>query len=235
MDAMHTHTVSNMLRPPCSLLSPTPTSPCCHAGTLFKLTTVPDGASGASLSKGTCSRQSSTRILCSIGPGSGKHLVWRVVVGPDVFVSVAPLVLSFTPPVITGVSGAERMPTMGGSAVTITGTSFGPLPSIVVFYGPVRDPMRYTATNCTLLATDTTLRCLRYVHCWSRLSLPSLCYLFESPVCVFHTACLYAALLALVVHCNGASLLPTTSVLCTQRWPLGQAQPTCHRTCHLRS
>ena len=133
---------------------------------MFRLSTVLDGAPGASLAKDTCSRQSSTRILCSIGPGSGKNLVWRVVVGPDVFVSVAPLTLSFTPPVISGVSGAERMPTVGGSAVTITGTSFGPLPSIVVFYGPVRDPMRYTATNCTLLAMDTVLRCLRYALQW---------------------------------------------------------------------
>jgi len=131
------------------------------AGTLFPLTTVPDGATGDSLAKGTCSRQSSSQILCSIGPGSGKDLVWRVAVGPDVFISSSPLTLSFTPPVITGLSGAERMPTVGGTPVTITGTSFGPLPSIVVYYGPVRSPMRYVATNCTLLAMDTVLRCLR--------------------------------------------------------------------------
>jgi hypothetical protein len=132
-------------------------------GSLFSLATVADFTVGASLGKGSCSRQSSTLIMCSVGPGSGKDLMWRVSVGGDVFLSTPPLVLSFTPPVITAVSGAEGMPTIGGSPVTITGTSFGPLQWIVVYYGPVRDPMRYTATNCTLLAMDTVLRCHRCV------------------------------------------------------------------------
>ncbi len=203
---------------PCSSFPPCAGFDACFiavffTGSLFQLSTVPDGASGATLTKGTCSRQSSTLILCSIGPGSGKNLVWRVVVGPDVFVSVAPLTLSFTPPVITGVSGAERMPTVGGSAVTITGTSFGPLPSIVVFYGPVRDPMRYKATNCTLLAMDTVLRCLRYVLALGHGSCsPCTCTSSKLRMPCIH---LCTVPLASVACCSGASRPPTTLARCT--------------------
>ncbi len=158
-------------RPCFELLLPFRGCPClacantdCRAtGLLFPLATVADGQTGSALSPGSCSRQSSTTILCSIGPGSGKDLMWRVAVGPDVFLSVPPVVLSFVPPVITSLAGAQGMPSVGGSAVTITGTSFGPLQWVEVFYGPVREPLRYTATNCTLVTVDTILICRRQV------------------------------------------------------------------------
>jgi hypothetical protein len=61
-------------------------------GTKYALTSVLDGTPSALLEPGQCSRQSSVEIRCSVGPGAGANLIWRIAVGPDVFTTRAPLV-----------------------------------------------------------------------------------------------------------------------------------------------
>ena len=132
-------------------------------GTLYMLAQRPDYLAPELLQPGQCSRASSTLIYCSVGIGSGKDFLFRVTVGSDTTLTQAPLTLSYAVPVISNIWGAEGMPTNGGSVVNINGTSFGPLANIVVNYGPPRDPLRYTAVNCTVASFDTLLRCRRSV------------------------------------------------------------------------
>ena len=132
-------------------------------GQMYQLHTLPDGSDTSVIVPGTCSRQNSTAIFCSVGPGAGVNHIWRVADGPDVFVSAPPLTLSFDVPIITGCSGAEQMPTSGGSQVVLTGKNFGPMGTLVsVRYGPVRAPYRYTAVSCSVTVADSQITCIRY-------------------------------------------------------------------------
>ena len=103
-----------------------------------------------------------TKITCKSVAGIGANLTWIVTVASQT--SAASSAMNrYKTPVITGISGSGKTNavTSGGQSLTITGTNFGPTTSSLtpnVTYG--KTGKSYTATSCTVTATDTQITCL---------------------------------------------------------------------------
>lgn len=67
-----------------------------------------------------------TMLTCVAPPGVGVGIIWTVAFNGIAVASSTPMVLSYTPPVVTGVVGASALPTIGGSTVVFSGDFFGP-------------------------------------------------------------------------------------------------------------
>lgn len=93
-----------------------------------------------------------TRIECSVPPGVGTSLTWRVSVGGQ---SSGLTPSSFRAPEITDVVGpAGGLASGGGETVTLSGWDFGPLLTTVsATYGP------YSASACTVTVAHVQIEC----------------------------------------------------------------------------
>jgi hypothetical protein len=71
------------------------------------------------------------------------------------------LTVSFAPPTIPTLTGVTSMATSGSEAVTITGTSFGPLGTAVTaqYFSTVYAANRYSATGCSVQTAHSVIVC----------------------------------------------------------------------------
>lgn len=138
------------------------------------------GPSPTALTALSCSLSApDTSVTCTSVAGVGaNHQFFLTVATQRSSASGSGIVVSYTPPAITGVSGVA-MPTPGGSVVTIVGTNFGPLSSqtsiwtalgatIVVTYGGSVGSL-YTAAACNVSVAGTHIVCFSTAGCGAAL------------------------------------------------------------------
>ena len=115
-----------------------------------------------------------TKISCDTSQGIGRNLRVRVAFDGASALSNSETVLSYAPPVVTGISGAHSMSTRGGDRVTLEGSNFGPesLPDpIAVEYWLNGLETPFTAKDCEVVAAHTEVSCttapgIGYNHSW---------------------------------------------------------------------
>jgi hypothetical protein len=124
------------------------------------------GPSGIELvSTGPCT-VSQNRVTCTSVAGVGRNFVAALTVAGQSTTSVA--TISYSPPTISSVT--SNMPTQGGTAMTLTGTNFGPLSSsniwsilglgVTASYGPPSNSAFYTANACSVSIANTRMICV---------------------------------------------------------------------------
>lgn len=100
-----------------------------------------------------------TVLECPTVAGVGAELVWEVKVGAF-SVSSSPHTISYARPTISGINGADALPTAGAASVEITGSGFGPpgtQPTLL--YGPAAKPStRYPSSQC-VVRSHTVMDC----------------------------------------------------------------------------
>ena len=132
-----------------------------------------------------------TTVECTIPYGVGSDLTFFVEVGhqrsalpdeldysdliyPEAKTYSAQVLGDTAPNAVTGFSH-DRLPTVGGVWVTITGKNFGPTTAtlrdiygvnstvtnpVAMSYGPLRDTGRYQAQNCSVVVDYTAIECI---------------------------------------------------------------------------
>ena len=130
---------------------------------------------------------SNTEVLCTVAPGVGANLTWRVLIGGQAGTSLCAdlndddsnngcaynLSTSYAPPSVepmgasssNAVSGAGLMggTTVGGQQLVIAGNSFGPSEgedAPRVTYGPPGEEDRYAASFCEVSVDFSQISCL---------------------------------------------------------------------------
>ena len=130
---------------------------------------------------------SNTEILCTVAPGVGANLTWRVLIGGQTGTSLCAdpngdglndgcaynLSTSYAPPSVepmgasssNAVSGAGLVggTTVGGQQLVISGNSFGPSEgedAPRVTYGPPGEEDRYAASFCEVSVDFSQISCL---------------------------------------------------------------------------
>ena len=103
-----------------------------------------------------------TRLTCSAAPGVGAFLASAITVGGQTtMASRAPFVLSYSPPIVTGLRGAgSSFDTNGNVLLGIIGSNFGPIGTIVNASYIRPDGRFYFATDCRVTVAHTSIECL---------------------------------------------------------------------------
>ena len=100
-------------------------------------------------------------ITCPVPAGVGRDLLWRVSIGG--FLSpVSARRTSYFPPAVTAVTAAAGLPTAGGAAITVTGTSFGTALTFArLYYGQPGAETSLAGYNvlCTVTTAQVLLSC----------------------------------------------------------------------------
>lgn len=65
------------------------------------------------------------RVTCTVAPGVGKNLRWRISIGADQS-QLSSATTAYTAPTIKSVQGATSLSTLGKDTVTLSGENFGP-------------------------------------------------------------------------------------------------------------
>lgn len=97
------------------------------------------------------------RIMCTSVPGVGAQLKWVVVVGGQASVPSMGAVSYARPSVVT-VTGANALPTTGGTTFYVTGLNFGPRRQSC--YAVFHDTARFANMSCILSVDHVQMECI---------------------------------------------------------------------------
>lgn len=103
-----------------------------------------------------------TTLECSTQNGVGTSHAWRVSVA-TVLSDLSTQMTSYLPPSLAQVQSPGPFDTAGGQQVVLEGANFGPLGSThlgLVTYGVAPAANEYTAAECAVTASDTTISCV---------------------------------------------------------------------------
>jgi hypothetical protein len=100
-----------------------------------------------------------TNITCTSPNGAGGTWLLRLTIGTRSATNPNAITISYAPPMITQIEDISP-PTVGGTPITLIGSNFGPAGLSWLIISAVYGTEPFTATNCTIIASNTKLQCM---------------------------------------------------------------------------